>query len=420
MYWIWRPTCPVLVLGPKLSIQGGVTPMIVICEECGKKYRVEIDKIKGKKASFRCVSCNYVTIFSKPEANPGIEDIEEYNLSDLQDDNFIEEIQNGSNELDYNSAEPLDIPSEYDDEESSPQRKVGIRGKMLIIVMVIPMIITFLTMLPTWNYVLKAVDLIIAEAAESEIEVAKNQINQTASTIAKQVEFYMINHPELTPDVAPHDEQLKNILLQHSLMVDNAGLYLRYSSQNPGIFLISRDESLLGREVKSIMVKGVLGNAQYDELGKIIPVGPEGEYREAMGFFLSKDENGNLKEKIMALAPIPQSPFGVIVTADTEDFMLPVKILEQRIRNLIAGARNIVAGVLGGTLIIIVSLILFYVSTITGKIKSLTDVANRISVGELEAQIEVRSNDEIGELADAVSRMQDSIRLSIARLRRRN
>ena len=55
----------------------------------------------------------------------------------------------------------------------------------------------------------------------------------------------------------------------------------------------------------------------------------------------------------------------------------------------------------------------------TGKIKSLTDVADRISVGELGMEVKTTSRDEIGELADAIARMQDSIRLSIERLRRR-
>ena len=31
--------------------------MIVICEECGKKYRINPDKIKGKAASFKCRAC---------------------------------------------------------------------------------------------------------------------------------------------------------------------------------------------------------------------------------------------------------------------------------------------------------------------------------------------------------------------------
>jgi methyl-accepting chemotaxis protein len=46
-------------------------------------------------------------------------------------------------------------------------------------------------------------------------------------------------------------------------------------------------------------------------------------------------------------------------------------------------------------------------------------VAERISVGDLDIEIESTSTDEIGELSEAISRMQESIRLSIERLRRR-
>jgi methyl-accepting chemotaxis protein len=56
---------------------------------------------------------------------------------------------------------------------------------------------------------------------------------------------------------------------------------------------------------------------------------------------------------------------------------------------------------------------------ITRPINQLTDVAERISLGELDAEIRVKSKDEIGDLAGAVQRMADSIRLSIERLRRR-
>jgi HAMP domain-containing protein len=52
-------------------------------------------------------------------------------------------------------------------------------------------------------------------------------------------------------------------------------------------------------------------------------------------------------------------------------------------------------------------------------IGKLTDAADRISVGELDVVIEIKSSDEIGALAEAISRMQDSLRFSIERLRRR-
>jgi len=74
---------------------------------------------------------------------------------------------------------------------------------------------------------------------------------------------------------------------------------------------------------------------------------------------------------------------------------------------------------LGVTLLLIGIIVFVYVHRLTGKIKSLSEVAERISVGELEMEIETKSRDEIGELAEAIARMQDNIRLSIERLRRR-
>ena len=41
--------------------------MIVICEECGKKYRVDPTKIKGKAASFKCHICNHVIMAYKAQ-----------------------------------------------------------------------------------------------------------------------------------------------------------------------------------------------------------------------------------------------------------------------------------------------------------------------------------------------------------------
>lgn len=57
--------------------------------------------------------------------------------------------------------------------------------------------------------------------------------------------------------------------------------------------------------------------------------------------------------------------------------------------------------------------------SITVPITNLSDVADRISLGELDAKIQVTSKDEIGELAEAVARMQASLQAAIERLRAR-
>ncbi len=55
----------------------------------------------------------------------------------------------------------------------------------------------------------------------------------------------------------------------------------------------------------------------------------------------------------------------------------------------------------------------------TNPINQLTQVADRISLGELDARVDVSRKDEIGELAEAVSRMQASLQAAIERLRAR-
>ncbi len=61
-----------------------------------------------------------------------------------------------------------------------------------------------------------------------------------------------------------------------------------------------------------------------------------------------------------------------------------------------------------------------YSYRLLGRVKSLSDAAKRIGLGNIDGEIEeIKSKDEIEDLADAFSRMQASIRLGIKRLRER-
>ena len=71
------------------------------------------------------------------------------------------------------------------------------------------------------------------------------------------------------------------------------------------------------------------------------------------------------------------------------------------------------------TVVVILLIAYFSSRAIVKPIRSLTDAANRISVGDLDVEISTKSKDEIGDLAAAIVRMQDSIRLSISRLSRK-
>jgi HAMP domain-containing protein len=74
---------------------------------------------------------------------------------------------------------------------------------------------------------------------------------------------------------------------------------------------------------------------------------------------------------------------------------------------------------LGVTAVFVFIIAWFSGRALSRPIIKLTHVADRISMGELDIEINTKRKDEIGNLAEAIARMQDSIRLSIERLRQR-
>jgi HAMP domain-containing protein len=71
-------------------------------------------------------------------------------------------------------------------------------------------------------------------------------------------------------------------------------------------------------------------------------------------------------------------------------------------------------------LVLVIILVSFAVArTFTEPIRQLTQVADRISLGDLNVTIDVDRRDEIGELAEAIARMQESLQAAIERLRAR-
>ncbi len=73
---------------------------------------------------------------------------------------------------------------------------------------------------------------------------------------------------------------------------------------------------------------------------------------------------------------------------------------------------------LGGLLVASV-LVIFLGRSITRPVKRLVDVADRMSLGELDVEIDVTGKNEIGQLAESLRRMQASLRSAIERLRMR-
>lgn len=93
------------------------------------------------------------------------------------------------------------------------------------------------------------------------------------------------------------------------------------------------------------------------------------------------------------------------------------QFLEEQFNELML--QEIGRGVILDIVIILVTLVMLRRLLVT-PIRQLTDAADRISAGQLNTTIDVRSRDEIGLLAGAIGKLQTSMRIAIERMKRSN
>jgi hypothetical protein len=124
--------------------------MIVICEECGKKYRIDPAKIPTKGAKFKCKTCSHVIAVAKPEESAS------------------EAPQPPPAQVDTQAGEEKPIAAEPEKRREAPSIKaaerfkrkpkgLGLRTKMAFLFVFIPILfiaaagVLYLWQLDTWR-----------------------------------------------------------------------------------------------------------------------------------------------------------------------------------------------------------------------------------------------------------------------------
>jgi len=391
--------------------------MTVICEECGKVYHIDPDKLdqyKGKSVRVRCGECGHVTQISKlfePTKAPA--------------DDFA-----SADDTDMPSFEPEEEESE---EEPTPRPEristgatevrtsgwLGLRGKMMILFLVIPILLMAVSGYISQLQLNKLATEITDDSTALVLEEGKEKLMQKSRDVALQVEIYLRSHPDLEREDFFYDPEFSGIAVQsvgqsgYTCLIqqpepDKGQNWTIWAHPNPNIIGIDDID----------MIRKALG-PYFDHFFKVL-TGSQG-MKESQGFYRWKDPDGKIREKYMAIAPVQLEgkPFLLMSTAYIDEFTNKTEALKNMAQKLATDTRNINFGILIGAIILIGLIIIIYGYRLTRNIQYLTEAADRISVGDLEAEIDVHSKDEIGNLADAISRMQDSLRFSIERLRRR-
>jgi methyl-accepting chemotaxis protein len=100
-------------------------------------------------------------------------------------------------------------------------------------------------------------------------------------------------------------------------------------------------------------------------------------------------------------------------------WILAVQQEEREVFDSLNLLQNFALTLLAITVLLAASIAWFAARGIVRPIMKLTDAAERMSLGDLNVKINVPSRDEIGLLAQAIARMQTSLRISMERLRRK-
>jgi predicted Zn finger-like uncharacterized protein len=279
--------------------------MIVICEECGKKYRLDLSKIKGSAARFKCRVCTHMIMVSKPQsASPAIA------AKELPATEKAAE----SAEKQAPAAEPDIAPDRSAPERDRvrPVRKAGIfklRTKMLLLFLFVPLIFMIgASLLYLWQLEQMSA-LLTKESTKIVNRMAEDKIADLSTAVAIQSRLYLLAHPELKKEDFMNDMGFKTLAVQKVgltgytalyEMPDEDNIWRTWAHVNPKI--ISIDMSTL---------KKPLGR-NFPGFWKIY-TGVKGGKR-SQGYYTWQDKDGKFREKFMVCTPVAGTPFVVAAT----------------------------------------------------------------------------------------------------------
>lgn len=379
--------------------------MIVVCEQCGKKYRLDADKIGDGGARFKCKSCNHTIMVAKPAAPAAAV----------------------ADEVSAPPSEPP--PAEPPPPEPAPQspsvpldtvaimggrRRLGLRTKMILLFFLVPNVILIAAGFLYITQLDHITGLITQESTALINQFVEQMLAEKSRSVASEVRLYLQGHPQLAKEDFNYEMDFKRVSVQKIGQTGYTALYERPGSDGVWRTWSHANPKIVGIDMTEL--KKSLGDT-FDAFWKIYIGVKDG--RESSGYYKWRDTDGQVREKFMVCTPVEGTPYVVATTTYVDEFARHANRLKARAERIHDQTRTIVLAILGGSLVLIGLIVSIYGHIVTGRIKTLTDLATRISVGDLEAKADIRATDEIGDLAQAIGRMQTSIRLSLERFRKR-
>jgi len=451
--------------------------MIVICEECGKKYKIDLNKIQGTRANFKCSTCDHIIVVKKPSVSAASKPKPQAPPTAAASESQF----TPSKPADAGAPQGKMIQPDAQTRAAklpTPGRPGGKTGLglvakavwIMLLVGIIPLgIFGWITLFQGEKRMRDDTKALIAEVTRGLSMHVDEWIDKNARVLIAASNIEAIN----SMDPQAQTDALKSIQQAYPWM------YLVFTTDGGGANIARNDgktlkdysdrqyikdvmggkelawQVLIGKTSKkpalvlAVPIKrngdivGVMATAmQLNDISKRIAAWKRGE----TGFAFLVDEKGRVvahqvsdyvqEQKSLSQHPLIQSytsgrsGFHHFENAQGEaqighvrgtryGWALAIQQSEAEAFADLYTSQRFAYTLLASTFLVVGLVAWLAGRTLVQPIKRLTEAADRISVGDLDVEIEINSRDEIAALGEAIARMQDSIRLSLERLRRR-
>ena len=306
---------------------------------------------------------------------------------------------------------------------------IGLLPK-LILGIFIPIVLAFLVLWTlvffTWEFqgnrftsikdigseILRELGTVTSKESKTSLNrLGEKMIREKAIDIAAQIEIFIKSRPKVKREDLLKDPWLKSIAVQK---VGETGYTAVHDNQAINHFHVN--PQIVGTDLHDLAPR-------LPAFWKILEASLKGP---ASGYYDWKDADGKIRAKYMYLAPVKDTDLIVASTTYIEEFSKAAKAMEGRMkwverRYLDAYDIRIQIFYLVTvvTLVILLMVIYFYSRSLVRPIRYLSQVADKISMGELDTPIQIKAKGEVGALAASIERMQASVKAAIERLQKR-
>ena len=293
----------------------------------------------------------------------------------------------------------------------------GIRTKMLLLFTVLPSIILiglsffFVTQLQSMS------TRLIDDGKSIVTDLAEESIHTKAVSVATESSRYLVDHPDLVKEAFNDDPVFSQIASQsigttgYSVLLDAPdGL----TDPSDIVWYVHPNTQLVGLKLGS--VAEALGDNWPGLKETLTPILTE---TSTEGYYAWQDPDGQIRDKYMALERVPGTSYIIAATTYIDEFTQPVTELQAESAETTRRTRLYVGSAISAAILFTIIVVSFYGNRLSRRIQSLSDVAERISLGKLDAAVDgVNKKDEIGTLARATERLRISVQMAFSELQK--